>query len=735
MLSGGGANGLAHIGVLKALEEKGIPIDYITGTSAGALVGAMYAVGLSPEQIEQYVLSDDFQLLARGRLKPEQRFYYKEEEPTAGLVDFSFSLDSTLSKSLPTNFLKSVFLDFEMLKFLGAASASKGNDFDSLFVPYRCLASDIRNKKSVVFSSGNLNQAVRASMTYPFYFNPIRVNGLLMFDGGLYNNFPADIIYNEFAPDYIIGSNVSNNASPPGENNLLSQLTNMLVYNSTYALPCEYGILIEPKTNLGTFEFEKAKEAIDNGYNTTLLYIDSILPHIDKFVPKDVVNMRRKRFNASLIKLNISSISTNHVKKEDIAYVTNTMLNAGADERMDVKKLEKRYYRLYATPQIDFMYPTLSLKSDTTYNLHLEVRKSKHFKVDVGGHFSSRAINTGYFGVNYRMLGRTASMIHGSTYFGKFYSAAKVSYTVDIPAVTSFSASAYFVLNRWDYFKSFATFFEDIRPSYIVQNEMYYGIKINSPINNSTKSVFDFRVFNLRDEYYQTTNFSNKDTADITYFDGQLLSWEIAKNSLNKKQFANRGNLLKFKIRYVFGSEKNVPGSTSVFKTTTSTTHSWLNLTAEAQTFVFNRSVLHVGLHSKAVLSTQDVFSNYTSSSLSLPSFALVPDAETYFLQEYRSPQFLGLGVNLVFSVLKNVDVRLDSYYYQSFKLLIAESDGTASYSKMFKNGTLMASLSAIFHSFLGPLRVSVNYFPSQTNPVSLQLSYGFVIFNDRAIR
>lgn len=734
-MSGGGANGLAHIGVLKALEERGIPIDYITGTSAGALVGAMYAVGFSPEEIEHYVLSDDFQLLAKGRLKTTQRFYYKEDEVNAGLVDFSFSLDSTLSKSLPTNLLKSTFLDFEMLKFLGVTSASRGNNFDSLFVPYRCLASDIRNKKSIVFSSGNLNQAVRASMTYPFYFNPIRVNGLLMFDGGLYNNFPADVIYNEFAPDYIIGSNVSDNAGPPSENSLVSQLTNMLVSNSTYALPCEYGILIEPKTSLGTFEFERVKEAIDNGYNTTLLYIDSILPHIKKLIPKATLNVRREKFRTALLDLTISSISTNHLREKEISYATQTLLNARENERIDGSKLEKRYYRLYATSQIDFIYPTLYLKPDSTYHLFLDIRKAKNFKVDFGGHFSSRAINTGYFGVNYRMIGRTATTIHGSTYFGKFYGSAKASYTIDIPAVTSFAASAYFVLNRWDYFKSFATFFEDIKPSYIVQNEMYYGLKVISPINNSTKSVFDFRVFQLRDEYYQTKNFSSKDTADRTYFNGQLLSWELAKNSLNRKQFASRGSLFKLRVRYVSGIEKTIPGSTSNSNTTTSTSHSWLNLTGEIQSFIVNNSFIHLGIHSKGVLSTQTLFSNYTASSLNLPSFALVPDAETYFLQEYRSPQFLGLGVNAIFSVFKSLDLRFDVYYYQPFKVLTTESNGTVAYAKPAKNELMMGSTSLIYHSFLGPLRLSVNYFPKQTNPVSFQLSYGFVIFNERAIR
>ena len=85
VLSGGGAVGFAHIGVLKALEEKGVPIDYITGTSAGALVGSMYAAGYSPAEIEAYVLSEEFQLMSTGKLRSSQGYLYKEDEPDASL--------------------------------------------------------------------------------------------------------------------------------------------------------------------------------------------------------------------------------------------------------------------------------------------------------------------------------------------------------------------------------------------------------------------------------------------------------------------------------------------------------------------------------------------------------------------------------------------------------------------------------------------------------------------------
>ena len=306
VLSGGGASGFAHIGVLKALEENNIPINYITGTSSGALVGAMYASGYSPKEIEDYVLSAKFQLMSQGAIEQRYEFLLREDNENASGISFPFSLDSIFNKSLPTNFIRPELLDFEMLRLFGAGGASRQYNFDSLFVPFRCVASDIVAKKGVVFSSGQLNEAVRASMTFPFYVNPIRINGVLYFDGGLYNNFPSDVMYNSFPVDFIIGSNVSYNASPPTEDDLISQLTNMLVSHTSFKIPCESGIIIEPKSNISTFDFEEVDEAIDAGYKSTIAMMDSIKKMLDSRISTAELDKRRSAFKASVHPLVIS---------------------------------------------------------------------------------------------------------------------------------------------------------------------------------------------------------------------------------------------------------------------------------------------------------------------------------------------------------------------------------------------------------------------------------------------
>lgn len=735
VLSGGGATGFAHIGVLKALEERGIPIDYITGTSAGALVGSMYACGYSPQEIENYVLTDRFQLMASGRVETHQEFLFLEDDHDAGMINLSFSKDSILKKSLPTNFMSSTLLDYEMMRILGSASASVGDDFNKLFVPFRCVASDISAKKSVVFDSGKLNKAVRASMTFPFFIYPIRVDGVLLFDGGLYNNFPSDVMYSDFDPDFIIGSNVSGNALPPSEFDVIGQLTNMMMSHSNFELPCENGIIIRPKTLVTTFEFGDVRDAIEDGYTSTISYLDSIEKFLTIKISAEEIAARRKAFRAKIQPLSVSSINTFDRSMKDVSFVRQSILKNSQKKTIPEQLVETRYFRAAASEQIDYMLPTLSLQPDSTYRMDLEVRKAKDFKLEVGGHFSSRPINTGYIGLNYFYIRKLAMKAKVESYFGKFYSSTRAYLDFQFPMYYPLSVSPYFVLNRWDYFRSSNIFFDDVKPSFLVQNELYYGLKVKHPIGNVARSIFDYRNFELHDRYYQTSNYTSKDTADVTRFKGNTVSWELERNSLNRKQFATSGHYLALKARYITGKERSISGSTSSTNYDEQKTHHWINLQGEVQSYIIDRQYLHIGLHGNAVFNSQSLFSNYTATLLSMTSYSPTTDAFTYFLPEYRAPQYVGLGGNVIFSIRKKLDLRVDAYLYQPFKQIVQYQDNSFGYSILFKGETYLAAASAIFHSPFGPVRFTVNYFPKQEDPLAIQFSYGYVIFNERAIR
>ncbi len=735
VLSGGGASGFAHVGVLKALEENQIPIDYITGTSAGALVGALYASGWSPKEIEAYISTPEFLLMANGQLKENQHFYLREEDRNAGIIGFSFSIDSLLSNSLPTNFVRAELLDFEMMRIFGPASVAANHNFDSLFVPFRCVASDISKKESVVLKKGYLNECVRASMTFPFYLNPICINNVLLFDGGLYNNFPADVMHQEFNPEMIIGSNVSYNMLPPTEEDLMGQVVNMVVSKSNFTLPCSEGLIISPKVNMSTFEFSLAEAAIEAGYKEGLRFIDSIRKMLPLNLTPVDLNAKRNLFKKKIYPITINEVNAWGKDDEKQGFVAKSFISGKKKQTISEFKLEQRFFHTYASDLVKYIFPTLDKSSDSSYRLNLHTTKTKPFRLDVGGVVSSRAINTGFAQLSYLRLKKIGLRVGANTYFGKFYGSAKGMIDVHLAGKLPLTISSFITINRWDYFRSFTSFFEQVKPSFLIQEESYAGLQIKFPVLNNGRIAADYRHINLRDRYYQIENFTNKDTADVTNFLGDAVGAIFEFSSLNRKQFASKGTYLKAQFRYIGGTENSISGSTSVEDYDYFKRHNWFNLLADAQHYVFHTRFFSFGIQASACLSSQPLFKNYTASILSQNAFYGFPDLGTFFLPEHRAAQFVAFGGNFIFSIQKNIDVRFDTYFFQPFKQLILMPDNTVQYSAPLKGESYVSALSAIYHSPIGPIRFTTLYLPRQSKPIVFAFTYGFILFNDKAIR
>jgi len=737
VLSGGGAIGFAHIGVLKALEEHEIPIDYITGTSAGALIGGMYASGFSPAEIEEIVLSESFEVIANGDIEDEFKYYIEEPDHDASLFTLRLSKDSIFQKALATNVLNPTFLDLKMMQFLALNPPTAHENYDSLFVPYRCIASDIVTKSSIMFKSGPLNRSVRASMTYPFFISPIEIDGVLMFDGGLYNNFPAENMYNEFDPDYIIGSNVSYNEPPPVEDDLLSQVRNMFSAHSNYSLPCESGILIEPELSaIGTFEFDKIKQAIDIGYETTLAKIDSIKMSVTTRVSPQEREKSRKIYKSKRKQLGVSEIHTIGLKKDQQRYIESKLLKKKKGEVVGYEELKKRYLKLYQSEHIRSIFPTIEFLDDSTQKLNLVVKKEKPLKVAFGGHYSSRPVNTGFLSLAYSDFKVTPYTVYANAYFGKFYGSVKAGLKLFLPTRSISYFEPNFVMNRWDYFRSFATFIEDVQPSFIIQNEMYAGLSYHLATSNKSKLTVNFNAGRTDDEYYQANDFTQLDTADHTRFNYYSPGIKFSMNSLNRKQWASAGYLFSAESRFVHGLEQTTPGSTAIDQLAGQTYRNWGYLKLHYTNYFMKKGVYRLGILAEGVYSIQPFFQNYKATLLSTHSFNPTPDSHLGFFYDFRANQYLGGGIMNVFSIKDYVDIRLEAYMFQPIQRIL-EKDGLAKYSNPFYTRFGLASASVIYHSPIGPLRATVNYTDSETlnQPFTFQLSFGYVLFNERGIK
>ena len=732
VLSGGGANGLAHVGVLKVLEKNHIPIDYIAGTSMGAIVGALYASGYSPDQIEALVSDEKFIEDVLGSSTKDYGFYFKKPSPDASMVDIKYAPKRPLSSSLPTNLVDPFALDFKMLQVYSPAAAVAQQNFDSLFVPFRCVASDVEAKKSVVFGEGSLSQAVRASSTFPFYYKPVLTNGKLLFDGGLYNNFPVDIAIENFNPDIIIGSNVSFNYAAPTTDDILSQLKNMLVSQTDYSLKGRKGVIIQPTSTLSAFDYSQPSIIIQNGEAAAQLYIDSILPLLSRFQNPEVLQQKRARFNAQKPPIIFSRIKTSGLNKKQEGYVLKQMKLDTSGTPFPL--MQENYMRLYDDSHLRYLYPSSEYTaSDSTYELFLSAEKEKSLLLKFGGVFSSKPINTGYIGLRYKFLDRAAYTFSANSYFGKYYGSIRLSARIQTAWRLPIYIEPFLTLNRWDYFRNKATFFEESRPSYIVQDEAYVGLDIGIPANFKGKFVLDVKQFRQTGSYYLTEDFSTGDTADVTKYNGITLGVVYERNTLNRKQYANKGTFLNSQLRLYTGRETTIPGSTRVLQDTTNESkQEWVQLRIRYTNYFKTLRKLTLGVHAEGMYNSRYFFNNIRASQLFSPAYQPIPESKTLFLDNYRANKFIGIGLSMTYSINRSIDFRNELHLFQPINALEATATQQTRFGLTLGDRFPMASSSMIFHSPIGPLAASLNYYDRRvgSSPFSFIISFGYVLFN-----
>jgi len=274
VLSGGAARGLAHIGVLKALEEQGIKIDAIAGTSMGAVIGGLYASGYKIDELEKLALDIDWQQALSDAPPRKDVPFRRKQDDRDFLVKQKLSFRDDGSLGLPLGVIQGQNLALLLESLL--AHASDIRDFDKLPIPFRAVATDIVSGEKRVFRKGHLPQVIRASMSIPAVFAPVEVNGQLLVDGGMVDNIPLDVA-REMGVDIAIvvdiGTPLRNRKQLATVIDVLNQsITLMTQRNSQEQLATLHpnDILIQPPlAGFGVTDFGRAQEMIDAGYRAT----------------------------------------------------------------------------------------------------------------------------------------------------------------------------------------------------------------------------------------------------------------------------------------------------------------------------------------------------------------------------------------------------------------------------------------------------------------------------------
>lgn len=741
VLGGGGARGLAHLGVLRALEEANIPIDYICGTSMGAIVGGLYASGYSLEEISNLFYSEEFQYWVSGKIEDEYTYYYKKKSHSAKVVSFSFDTEDNFKLQIPASVVDPIQMDYAFMEIFSGATKVANSNFDSLMIPYFCVAADIESSKASILREGDLGLAIRASMSFPFMFEPIKIDGKIMFDGGMYNNFPAKEMLENYNPDIVIGVKVAGNFAPPKEGDIRSYIENMLTQDTDYQIDCQSAVLIEPNlTGISIMQFDKMKECERLGYEAAEAKIKEIREFLIDSISKDELTNKRKTFNDRKPNLAVKVISVQGVDGGKKKYVSNSILQGLSQSKLSTRNLKKNYIALYADNNIKDIQPSLYFNNFfDAYVLNLNVKTQSLLNLDLGGHISTSPTSFIYAGLSYNFLNRNAYYINLNTYLGRYYNSLGVKGKIDLSFKTPFYVEVEGNLNNWNYYRLKKGILSYSPINYIEQLEKNVQISFGMPIE--IKDVFYAKIGfgEVEDKYFNREYITSVDTNDKTVFKNFAFSLNHEYNSLDAWQYPTKGYYQKISFQYVNGRERFYQGSTSEHSNDFKK-HNWVQISARSRMHIPMNNFYTLGLRADVFYSFQDLFSTYKSSLLNAGSYSPTIETYTNYMPEYRANQYAAMGMENIFAIDNvfglNLSARIGTYLYLPFRQIETLGNDNPFYGAPFQKLYFIANTSFVARTPIGPFNLTFSYHQrdGKQSPWGISFGFGFVIFNNRNI-
>ena len=739
VLSGGGAKGMTHIGIIRALEENNIPIDYITGTSMGAIIGSLYAMGYSPDDMEALLRSEDFKRWYSGQVEPEYGYYFKQNRPTPEFFNIRFSFKDSLHikpQILPTSMVNPIQMNLVFVELFARATAACSGDFNRLFVPFRCIASDVYNKKPLIMRRGDLGDAVRASMSFPFVFKPIEIDSVLAYDGGIYNNFPTDIMREDFKPEVIIGSVVAANPGKPKENDLMSQLENMIMQKTDYTLPDSLGIIMTFKyDDVSLLDFDRLQELHDIGYNRTISLMDSIKSRIHRRVSAENVRLRRLVYRSNLPQFRFRDIYIEGANPQQQAYIKKEFHDED-HEVFTYEDLKRGYFRLLSDNMISEIIPHAVYDSENDlYSLHLKVKMEDNFSVRMGGSVSTTSSNQIYLGLGYQDLNYYSKEITLDGQIGKVYNNAQLMAKIDLPTRIPTSYRLIASLSTFDYYKKDKLFSKNDKPSFNSKDERFVKLMVALPFLANKRAEISIGYGKLQDNYFQSSviNF-DKDRSDRSTYN--LLGGAIGfyGSTLNARQYATKGYFEKLVAQVFSGKEKFIPGNPTETSVTTKERQSWLQISYMKYAYHTMSPKFTLGWMAEMLYSSKNFSENYTATMLQAADFSPTPHSKLMYNEAFRANQFLAAGIKPIFVFNDMFQFRSEFYGFVPIFPIKKNALNKAYYGKAFSRFEYIGEISVICQLPFGAISAYVNHCSSPKKEWNVGLTLGWQLFNYRFI-
>lgn len=385
VLSGGGAKGFAHIGVLEVLEKNNVPIDLIVGTSIGSIIGGLYSIGYNSEQLKEFVTNEEWSSLLSDYISREYKNINEKYDQDRYLISFKLNVGEGIS--LPAGVVEGHNVMNKLCEL--TAKYHEVDDFNKFPIPFACVAADIESGKEVVLRNGFLPEAMFASMSIPTVFAPLNINNKLLVDGGIVNNFPSDIA-RQMGADIIIGIDIQ---TKPLTKNEIRDLTDVIGQLISYMGFEKYkenrnlcNIIIEPDISgydITSFSNSSADSLIIRGKNAALDQIDLIKEILDENkIPLDKAPQQYTYNN----KFTLNNFMVEGIGESTIDYLLNKS-DLAFPNSYSFSGIREGIKRLYGSNTFKKAYFRLLDSKDKTFRLIIDEKTTN--SMNAGFNFNS----------------------------------------------------------------------------------------------------------------------------------------------------------------------------------------------------------------------------------------------------------------------------------------------------------------------------------------------------------
>ena len=742
VLAGGGAKGLYHIGVIKALEENEIPIDYVSGTSMGAIIGALYAAGYDLEEMIQIVTSGQVEQWVSGKVDDKYRYYYQEraDSPTMLQIYANTRSDSTAMKqgavrlSIPQSFINTAQIDMALNELFAQASEACEGDFDRLMVPFRCIATDMNAHEPVEFSEGDLPFAVRASMSYPLVFRPVAdKKGRILVDGGCYNNFPWQPLVEEFNPDFLIGSQcVADNDPATADSPVQDQVMALVTMPTDYSLPQKNSLMLKREVSAGLLDFAGGEQTIEQGYRDAMQAMPALKERVASRRSAESVQQRRKIFRSQWNKLEFGEVNIDGLRKRQREYARtfvhiDHLSDSTRQNRLSTKQLKEAYYLLMASNEFTNMgFPEVgydSLKQYFTLNMKMAAKPSLKFLL--GGNVSSTAFNQAFLGMNYTRLSRTAQQVWVDLFLGPVSSVARFGgrsvFLGRTPMYLDYSVQASWVSTLRGIFGNVTPSVNAIEARTVESYaHLGYGISLNR------KTIFEL-AGNTGYAFYSYEAPYDENQSPHTHDRFRFVSGRmgIFRSTLDKPTYPTRGSRLSLSAIGVYGRDRFENEVLHAKGEYDYVTRAWLGAKLQWEHYPgdWRRSWFSVGYTLEAVNTNHPRFGNELSTILSSPRYAPIAHSKMIYMPEFFANRYAALGFMPTFKLLPNFYLRGGVY------AMLRDPMRVNDYMHY------ITDLSFVYHSPVGPVSLSVTkYGIDSSNSMYVMFNFGQPIFGGKGM-